>query len=181
MSLRMRLRTETRAAHEQLDHIADGLDLTMRRDYIRFLLAHRRAYAALHAARIGLTDLLARRISQVDQDLAHFDIDATADATEDLPIDPDIEMIGLSYVILGSHLGAVQIAKQVGRSDDLSLRAATTMLTDQTLAPLWRDFVQASRNLPDTGADADRIILSATHTFSLFEAAFRSVIDADAA
>lgn len=130
MSLRLRLRQDTRAAHERLDVIAGALNLARRADYVRFLSAHASAYDVLRHADRDTSALMYQRMRAAQADLAVLGADAQ-ETQPNLSVDPCIEPIGLSYVILGSHLGARQIVKQVTASSPtrhcLRLRRCSAM------------------------------------------------------
>ena len=108
------LRTATAPDHEQVDAAFAGYDLAVHEDYVRFLIAHARALPAAEDA-LAIHDLPGWRrrtpmlaadltaLGEIMPDPLHFVLPAGRAAA-----------LGALYVVEGSRLGGVMLARRVG-------------------------------------------------------------------
>ena len=179
-TMRARLRDTTAEAHAALDHRLLALDLTTRAGYRRFLVANAAALLpiehALEAA--GVRGIVAdwderARSRAMLSDLALLD-------AEPCPVSANAvlnraRILGALYVLEGSRLGAKYLARQVTRSTDPLVRAATAYLRHGEGRNLWASFlVLLEQENPSAAAEAE-MIAGAQWAFSRFtEAAARA-------
>ncbi len=169
-NLRLRLRYDTREAHQRLDDSAGGLDLAKLDDAGAFMAAHAAAYHSLkpHSALGRL--ILGGRLQRASKDLTILGLPIPrAQTLKTLEVADDLALL---YVISGSHLGAKQLDRQRARSQDSRVRNAHHLLTDPVAPKIWREVVQDLRALPACGARADAIVASANAIFDHFKLAF---------
>lgn len=161
-TLRHRLRADTRAAHDRLDRMAAGFDLSQRAGYGRFIRGHALATADLlgQGAELGL---LRHRLALANGDLSAMGM-APVPARPDTPPGDGAPSLGLRYVIAGSHLGARGLV-QAGRP--------SALLTDPALADHWAALVAVLKARPATGAAADQVVAQARGVFDSYACAFR--------
>lgn len=159
-----RLRTATRASHDLVDAAFGNFDLTDRAAYRRFLVAHARALPTAETviAALPFARTLPPRTALLARDLA--------DLGEDMPPRLQLEHLdeagswGALYVVEGSRLGGVMLARSVG-TDLPSRYLAAAHAPGQ-----WR----AIREAIDTaGAHAspdwhDALLAGAAATFELY-------------
>jgi heme oxygenase len=164
-----RLRAATRAAHDLVDAAFGDFDLTDRGAYRRFLVAHARALPTAEDAIAALpfARTLPPRTALLARDLA--------DLGESMPprlmLDPldDAGSWGALYVVEGSRLGGVMLARSVG-ADLPSRYLAAAHGPGQWRA--IRDAIDAA------GAHAslewhDSLVAGAAATFDLYARAAR--------
>lgn len=108
-------RESTRAAHEQVDAAFARFDLTNRDSYAAMLVAHARALPSAEAAMAADPTLPTwhPRMELLAQDL--HDLGQPLPPTLPLAIPGNAAgLAGLAYVVEGSRLGGVYLARQVG-------------------------------------------------------------------
>lgn len=179
MSLRETLRERTQAAHRRLDELWDVRALRQRAPYIRFLRANAAALVPLEARLVErgvgalLTDWAERtRARAIEADLAGLGAAAPFETAPALGT--AAEQFGALYVLEGSRLGGVMIAREVARSEDGAVLANRRFLGHGEAGKLWRSFVeQLERVVPE--AEAARACAGAQEAFALFETAAQSV------
>lgn len=161
------LRASTRHAHERLDGLVGALDSEARyRRFLRGLYAYRapvEAFLRGAAWPACLGDWRPQEISGLlAQDLA--------DLGEALPVGETVELsndretlIGLSYVLEGSALGArilIGHAAELGFDEHNGARHLKKQASDLTN---WRSFIERLGELPDL--DPERVALAANASF----------------
>jgi len=109
------LRAATAADHDRVDALFAGRDLADRDDYRRFLVAHARALPAAEAALATWENLpdWRPRTPLLAADLADLD----APRPDPLPFTPPAGTAagwGTLYVVEGSRLGGVMLARRIG-------------------------------------------------------------------
>ncbi|WP_019515053.1 biliverdin-producing heme oxygenase [Sphingomonas sp. Mn802worker] len=109
-----RLRAATRASHDTVDAAFGSFDLSSRADYRRFLLAHARALPAVEQALAALDFArgLLPRTPLLELDLA--DLDERMPAPLAFACANEAARWGALYVVEGSRLGGVMLARSVG-------------------------------------------------------------------
>ncbi|KIT17534.1 biliverdin-producing heme oxygenase [Jannaschia aquimarina] len=165
VTLRERLRADTRAAHDAVDRAFGRFDLTSRDGLTSFLRAQRAGLAALHGA--GATCAgLREGIGAIDADLASLGAEPPAAAapapTEDHPIAQD-------YLWLGSRLGTRMLARRWADATDPDVRRASAYLGMAADPAPWRAFTARAEEMSARGPEADLIVTAAIAWFALFE------------
>nr|WP_321442088.1 hypothetical protein [uncultured Hyphomonas sp.] len=174
-SLRMRLRTETRPQHEQLDRLAGELSFSRFEDMLSFIQANCLAYRSLIAVAGDAEPMLAQRLDRARDVLESLDTHLNHEA---VAIDTSgIEPIGLSYVVAGSSLGARLIAQQSEASSDPRVHALAEFLLDPEMDRCWRGLADELRNMSGQDSRAEEILVSAANCFRVFQQAFEHVLD----
>ena len=170
-TLRHRLRTDTRDAHECIDQIAGALDLSDYRDFCVFMLGNAMAYADLLAQTCIQTDLLTHRLDLANHDLASLALKPVSIVSSSHR--PVMNELGLTYVIAGSYLGAKHLNKTRLSSCDRRVLAASRSLADTALPNLWRGLVKDLSAKTSLGLEADQAVASAGKCFNIFADAFQ--------
>jgi heme oxygenase len=175
LPLSQELRAKTAQVHEALDsgmqHAFGRLD-----QYVAFLRASYRVLSSLDDA---LSRIFKRPISERSAQVA-ADLQALGQPTPSAPPAPwtpadQAEAMGCAYVIEGSSLGGLVVARIVERQ--LGLEAATTYLRGHgaRTKDLWRSFLS---ELDAWGANArpeerERAVHAATTTFTTYIGCFK--------
>jgi len=109
------LRETTRAAHDAVDTLFSRFDLTDRASYAAMLVAHARALPVAEAAMAAESSLPAwrPRTPLLAEDLHDLGRVMPAPLALELPAGA-AAIAGLAYVVEGSRLGGVYLARQVG-------------------------------------------------------------------
>lgn len=169
--LAAQLREATKAAHRQLDHhpllaVLLGPTLTLE--------AYGQALAALHGAHGAIESLLAdfapaailpRRLPDLESDLAALGV-TPCPLTIDVPLaGSDAEKLGMLYVIEGSNLGGVVIARQLATS--LPATAPRSFFGGAEGHPRWQRFWVFAQSRISNG-DADLAATAACATFAFY-------------
>ncbi len=143
--MRDRLRNATAQAHQELDEGLRGAFAT-RDGYAAFLQATHRLVERLEhrLEAFGVLDPGGpSRARAIESDLAALDVDVPAPASTDFEPSSRAEAFGCAYVVEGSALGGLYLARQLERSGDdragfpvgyLTFRGADT-------AAGWRAFL----------------------------------------
>lgn len=173
----MKLRAATRAAHERVDRLGEGFDLTRPAGYRAFLEGHAAALPAieneLEAA--GVAQLMPdwpgrRRTRALMQDLA--DLGAVAPAPVGAPeLRSRAQLMGALYVLEGSRLGGAYLRRRVAQAQP---EAPAAYLAHGAGEPLWRSFLAWLEVQPASAEDEAEAIEAAEATFATFEAGFLS-------
>ncbi|MBB4155207.1 heme oxygenase [Sphingomonas jinjuensis] len=159
MSLVQRLRADTAADHDRVDARYAGFELSDRRDYARFLIAHARALPAVEGAlatRAGLPPFR-ERTSLLAADLA--DLGEPMPEPFDIGLATDAEAWGALYVIEGSRLGGAMLARRVPAA------LPSRYLAAKHLAGEWRALIQAIDMAPIDPVEA---VDAARRVFDLY-------------
>lgn len=161
------LRASTREAHERLDGLVGSLDSEARyRRFLRGLYAYRAPVEAfLRGATwpAGLGDWRPQEISGLlAQDLADLGEELPVEGKVDLSNDGET-LIGLSYVLEGSALGArvlIGQAAELGYDEHKGARHLKKQAGDLSN---WRSFIERLGELQDL--DPDRVAQAANASF----------------
>jgi heme oxygenase len=168
------LRDATRDEHDRVDAIFGRFDLTDRRSYIDFLLAHAKALlpveVALDAAgaRTWFPDWPDRRRGRLlELDLSQLDSSAASAAPFTLAAHVG-DVAGAVYVLEGSRLGGRYLARRVAP-------ALPTSYLDAPQPPgAWPKLLERLDVLLADGEMANRALASARAVFARFEDAGRT-------
>jgi len=179
-TIRERLREATAEAHAALDACLQALDLTTRAGYGRFLAANAAALVAVEMAleAAGVHDVLPDWDRRARSRAINADLDLLGIRTRSVPADMTFNrarMLGALYVLEGSRLGAKFLVRQVTRSTDPLVRAATAYLRHGENERFWPSFLDLlARELPSPAEEED-MIAGAQWAFARFaEAAARA-------
>lgn len=158
------LRAATAPDHDHVDAAFAGYDLAKRGDYVRFLMAHARALPAAEDALVIRTLPTWRRRTP----MLAADLTALGEAMpEPLPftLPPgDAAALGALYVVEGSRLGGIMLARRVG--DPLP----SAYLGARHEQGEWRTLLAAIDDL--VGEDGIAEAVAGAHaTFALYAAA----------
>ncbi|WP_375270817.1 biliverdin-producing heme oxygenase [Sphingomonas sp.] len=165
-----RLRAATRASHDSVDAAFGAYDLSDRDAYRRFLVAHARALPAAESAlgALAFARTLPPRTLLLARDLA--DLGESMPPALPFALNSEAALWGALYVVEGSRLGGVMLARSVGA--DLPSR----YLSAAHGPGQWRAIREA---IDAAGADAppewhDALLAGAAATFDLYAVAVES-------
>lgn len=177
-TLRLRLREETRDAHESVDALFGQHDLSTREGLATTLQAHsvalRRTLAALPDPASPHAHTLVTMITAIEQDLAALDARPSVACQIDAD-DTRIHPLGLIYVIAGSRLGARILLAEIRASSDPVVAAATRYFTCPQSEDMWKSVSNTLKVWTGPADEEKEIIASARTAFTWFEAAHRTV------
>ncbi|SEJ27049.1 heme oxygenase [Pseudooceanicola nitratireducens] len=188
VSLRARLRADTRAAHDRLDALLSGADLSHRLGLAQFLHAQKHGFdclallsdpadppqtapvvTALRASLRADLDFLGLGRGQGDLVAADDQSGApTKTAKKSSGQRNLLASAAVDYMVLGSGLGAAVLRKRWLRASDPSLHGAGGFLTAERSVDDWKALVTRLDSLPGTGAGADRAVADAARIFGFF-------------
>ncbi|MFK3888589.1 biliverdin-producing heme oxygenase [Sphingomonas sp. NPDC079357] len=162
------LREATGGAHEAVDAAFGAHDLATPAAYRRFLLAHGRAVPAAERvmAALPFARTLPTRAALLASDLTAMGV-ASPDPLPFAPGDDEATLWGVLYVVEGSRLGGVLLARQV--APELPGRYLGAIHASGQ----WRA-IRAALDEAAAGKDDDwtaRMIAGALATFTLYAAA----------
>jgi heme oxygenase (biliverdin-IX-beta and delta-forming) len=169
------LRAATREEHERLDALMGRFDLKEREGYRDFLTAHALALPAVEAAldAEGFANELAdwpgrRRTDAIAADLAVLDGAMPAPLAAPALATPAARW-GAAYVLEGSRLGGVYLAKQI--ADDLP----RSYLGSPQPPGHWRSFIERLDRAIALPGETEEAQNAARAVFALFERAGRQM------
>lgn len=170
MSARAALRAATAAKHAAVDAIFSRFDLTDSRSYVRFLVAHARVLPAIELRLAGFEELppFAPRTEALRADLAALGL-AMPEPLDFPPPQSRAAALGALYVIEGSRLGGVMLARLV--SPDLP----RAYLSAGHAAGAWRAF---SERLDDECGGIERLRQAIAGAEAAFDLYARAAADA---
>jgi heme oxygenase len=167
------LRSQTQHLHEALDASLVLSNLACRGGYIDYLVLNWACVPieeALERAGIGqvLPDWLRRRrFASLVADLKELGV--AAPTHTDLTIDSDIgSLLGWSYVLEGSRLGARVILQAVMSNQDAGIRSATEFLRHGEGEPFWQTFKVTLGKIDSDPAAVTRACTGANAAFQCF-------------
>lgn len=168
MSLRERLRRDTRAAHDIVDASFERFDLSTVHGYREFLACHGDALRQIrpsHGSHEQLTCDVRAMLGRLDKDLA---ILGGQHRQSPLPSTRRLHPVSVEYVLLGSHMGMQILHKRWLKARHPATSAASRFLSTP-LEPLrWKTFCSLLSTLPDNGSIADTIVADALSVFSIY-------------
>ena len=173
-TLRERLRSGTRAAHDGADAVFGRFDLT-RPDGLRpFLAAHRDAFGRLREATPDTDgDDLAEMLDIALEDIGR-DLDALGAPPRPAPVQPapeDDDPLARRYIWLGSRLGTRMLARRWREASDLEVRQAGRYLSAVPASGPWRTLCSTLEDMSARGTRAERVLAASNGWFAVFEAA----------
>lgn len=179
MSLRRRLREQTRDAHTSVDALfgqhdiatAEGLSITLQAHAV----ALSRSLTALTGRQpFSYARTLRVMLAAIEADLATLRVNSpSADQVE--VKDNDIHPLGLMYVIAGSRLGARILLSDIEASSDPDVASATRYFSCPESDEMWKNVSTTLKLWAGSEDEENRIIVSARTAFLWFETAHRSV------
>ncbi|MEO8618393.1 MAG: biliverdin-producing heme oxygenase [Sphingomicrobium sp.] len=163
------MRESTRSAHDRVDAVFGGYDLSRPDDYASFLIGHAAAFLPIEHAldRGGAEQFLpdwneSRRATLLAEDLAELGIDLPRQI-EPPEFASDAEMLGALYVIEGSRLGGAMLRHNV--PDGQPSRFLSAVHTSGR----WRAFAATLDRCLCSDARLHEATSSALQTFASFE------------
>ena len=179
ISVRHHLRNATADLHAALDGGFGALDLKKRSDYRQFLAAQAAVWEPLEAwlTRHDIGRVLPdwprrRRASALAADLAALggvaDVHDIVMGTPSLPA-----MLGVTYVLEGSRLGARYLSRIIADSDDAAVRTNTRFLHHGVGLPLWPSFLETLEAHVTDADGVDEAARGARQAFAHFLTAQR--------
>jgi heme oxygenase len=174
--LRERLKQATTAAHRGLDAQLSGFELTRAHGYRRFLEASAAALLPIEEAleRAGVRAIFNDWPSRSRRTVIAQDIRSLGGTVRSLP---DIgplnrnQVIGTTYVLEGSRLGAKVLLKAMTASADSTIMGATRYLRHGAGLHLWRSFIDVLEREAFAPDDEAEIFAGARQAFATFATA----------
>ena len=173
------LRAATAATHQQLEARMPLDDGWSRQRYAAFLRATLAVVAAVEPRiRRLLPDPPAGETPGAERlrhDLTLLHDDADVEPAPGLPeIDTPAAAFGAAYVLQGSMLGGVVIARRLELDPNIPAGSLTYLRPAEAAGPSWRDFVRRLNAFGANAAAGERhaAVASARQMFASFEAAF---------
>ena len=166
ISLRARLRTDTRVSHERLDEEVSRFDLTTPGGLCRFLRMQSEALQALAALAVSantkpvVCDLLER----ADQDLRRLGSLSLKRLCEIESLHP----IAVDYAIAGSRFGSQLLKKRWQTATNQQVRRADAYFSAASYIGMWTSFCNATEAMSSSGPLADQIVQDANWIFHLY-------------
>ncbi|UWQ21302.1 hypothetical protein [Jannaschia sp. W003] len=178
MSLRERLRRDTRADHDRVDAAFGAFALGTAPGLRAFLQAQGAGLAALRGAEGAgdVADDLDRALGAIAADLAALG----GRLPPAIPFAGPDHATARRYLWLGSRLGARVLARSWAASADPAVRAAGSYMGAAADPAPWRRFLADAGAHPAVGPEADRVVAATRAWFALFEAAALRETDAAA-
>ena len=174
ISLRTRLRSDTRATHDDLDRHVSLFDLTTQPGFLNFIqmqcaamrsiAPHAKNARSLHA----LNDLMQR----AESDLRTF---APTDRTRALQMRP-VHPLAIDYVVAGSRLGTQVLKKRWLAANDPDVRRADAYFTAPSYIEVWKAFCETSEAMAPNGPLAEQITQDVDLIFQVYQECARSPI-----
>lgn len=168
-----RLRAETQSLHGALDARLAPSTLIEREGYIRYLLMNWPCASielALSAA--GVDQILPDWDRRQRRGVLGKDLNALGSSPAALPalaIDHDIgAILGWSYVLEGSRLGAAQILKMVEAAEEPQIRVATQFLRHGRDEDFWGSFKLALSQIDEDDSAIAKACAAASSAFGCF-------------
>ncbi|TDR89892.1 biliverdin-producing heme oxygenase [Enterovirga rhinocerotis] len=176
MSLHLRLKTETRAAHDSIEAAFDMQSgLVSREAYgglLRSLHSFHAGYETAAQPYLEGTPFgtFPGRSLRLARDLAALGVEPGPEATSIVLVDL-ADALGAAYVIEGSTLGGLVIAREVEKRLGLDAETGNAFFSGEGKDTMrrWRAFCAALDERSDPAHD-DRVIASADRTFAAMQA-----------
>ncbi|WGH79542.1 biliverdin-producing heme oxygenase [Jannaschia ovalis] len=170
MTLRDRLRADTRPAHDRVDAAFSGLGVTERRGYRAFLAAHLVALSALRPAPgpgdAALAAEMADLRSRLRADLQQLGANGSMPP---LPGRRCLDPRALGYVLHGSRMGMAVLHRRWRAAGDARLRRAGAFLSTPPAPARWGAICAGLSRMSPDGPTADRVIAEAGTVFAIYE------------
>ena len=169
VTLRERLRQDTRTAHDAVDRAFGRFDLAAPPGVAAFLEGQRDAVTALRAG-MTATDRLSERMDEalvaLDADLAALDVAGAADP----PPQPKRDHpLARTYIWLASRMGTRMLSRRWRSATDPAVTCAHRYFDGLADRADWRGFTEALEEKSGRGREADHALQAANQWFALFE------------
>jgi heme oxygenase len=182
ISLRSRLKQETRMAHERVEQAFDLSSATGQVEtYIVALTMMHGAYCGLRRELGRLSDNAmveaegeaATRVDRLRKDLRAFGVVAAPLPATPFTLEDSDEALGCEYVMRGSALGGLVILKRAIANLNVTEQQGGQFFygDGQATKAIWSAFTDRLSHRAAQGPEADRIVRGAIKTFELFEGA----------
>lgn len=168
VSLRDRLRADTRAQHTRLDDLISRFDVGTVTGLSRFLTVHHAGFSGLHAALSATAEtkkMLGDLVGRLSADMTALDV-TPATVTPDISAHPD----AIGYVALGSRMGSKVLRKRWKSSSDPKVTAASAYFTSPDYLDAWRAYCTRTEQLDGDSDSATQIVEDADRIFESFAA-----------
>lgn len=167
MTLRARLRADTKAAHVALDDLVGGFDLADAEGLRGFLTMQALAFRGL--GRISQKARTAGLIRDLER-AVHLDLETLGhkrpEGAELPEITAPVEGLAVDYLVAGSRLGSTVLRKRWGAATHPQVKAADRYFGGPDHLEHWRAFVSRAEKVPGLGPEADRVVADAVDLFS---------------
>ncbi len=178
MSLRTRLRADTRSRHDTVDAMMEPYDVSLIHGYTSFLLTHLLALAHLkaRALRGNAADMeadLDQMVGNLVVDLTELGQPAATSFGTALPQCTELHPDALRYVLLGSQIGLSHLQKRWQSAHDPRVRSAGAFISHPRDGDRWRTLCARLSQMPSNGRLPDRIVEDAQTVFDIYIAAAR--------
>lgn len=167
-NLRDRLRAETRAPHNRVDHAFKPHDLADYSGYVSFLSAHWLALGVLAADRA----LPVRLLTCIRVDRANLQCDL---ARLGRPTPPPLAAVprhyhplAVEYLLIGSSLGFRVLERRRAAACDRRVLSSTDFLRGADRSAQWRQLCGRLGALPARSTDADIIVSDCMAIFEIY-------------
>jgi len=170
-----RLRTETRARHERLDSLLGPIVATSRESYGAFLAA---SWAAVGAIERGVERQLGSKYRAQRQELLSHDLAALGTfrprMTSSFEPENEPAAYGCAYVMEGSALGGLVLAKRVLQALGSDAPVSYLRFRDSQTGPRWHWFLAELKAFEQrsTSAQHEQACRAACATFEQYALAF---------
>ncbi|MEP3435713.1 MAG: biliverdin-producing heme oxygenase [Hoeflea sp.] len=167
-NLRTRLKSDTVSAHNRVDAVMSGYDLTMACGLARFLQIHQTALQQTMPMLRQSGHDFEPLPALIEADLAalgHKPVSAPPLPGGQLDGDP----LGYAYVVAGSHMGSKILNKRRLRSSDANVLRAGRYLIREDAGLTWRSLMAQLEGLEAKGEAQDLVVAGALTCFRCFE------------
>ncbi len=166
-TLRWRLRADLKEDHDRLDRAVTNFDLRTSGGLAAFLRLQEAALTRLCplAPAAGVAAAMWDLRDRARSDLASLGVTRLEGTLPPMGVP---HPLSVDYVIAGSRLGSRILRARWEEASDPSVKAARAYMTAPDYVGLWREFCEASEQLPATGEYADRVTEGAAAIFRLY-------------
>lgn len=177
-SLAARVKQDTLDLHASTERALAPFDLRTRDGYRAFLLVQAAAFLPLErtAERGGIARWLGDWPARRRGTLLLADLEALGAPAPDVAVHdvPDLDPLGVAYVLEGSRHGARILLRQVLESGGHDLAGATGFLAHAPAVGWWRRLQDALETYGTEAGRAEALITGARGAFALFERVARA-------
>ena len=169
VTLRERLRQDTRTAHDAMDRALARFDLAGARGRTGFLVAQRDGAAALSRATPGgdpLREALDAALADLDADLAALGHDAPPARLGPPALD---HPLARTHMWLSNRLGTRMLAGRMAGDADPRAAAAGRFIARAAERSDWRPVADALDAMSGRGREADAVLRAVRDWFALYE------------
>ena len=174
------LREETKVLHEEIekDNLAAGImthQISLE-EYKLLLLQNYLAYRQIEEqVRPYLVNWDSTKSSRLKQDLDNLNVNAEGIPTPSLKISNEAQAFGAAYVLEGSALGGMMIAKEIPNCVALAdLPKQSFFSPEREHMQGWNDFLKRVRNSEFSQLEIEQAGRKAKETFQFFHQIFQT-------